>query len=158
LGGSGFIAAFTGGLLFGVLAKQHRDKFLRSAEGVGDTFALITWVIFGAAVVGQYMDDFNWYIVLYAILSLTVIRMLPVFISLTGLQVSTEGKLFLGWVGPRGLASIGFAVGVVDAHLPGGGELALTVACTIILSIIAHGITANPLAAAYGAKAQRSGL
>jgi NhaP-type Na+/H+ or K+/H+ antiporter len=158
LGGSGFIAAFTGGLLFGVLAKQHRDEFLRAAEGVGDTFALITWVIFGAAVVGQNVGDFNWYIVLYAMLSLTVIRMLPVFISLVGSGVSIEGKLFLGWFGPRGLASIVFAVIVLNAQLPGGGELALTVACTIILSIIAHGITANPLAAAYGAKVQRSGF
>jgi NhaP-type Na+/H+ or K+/H+ antiporter len=150
LGGSGFIAAFTGGLLFGVLAKQHREEFLLAAEGTGDTLALITWVIFGAAVVGQAVGQFSWLILLYSVLSLTVIRMLPVFLSLTGMGVSTEGKLFMGWFGPRGLASIVFAVIVVNANVPNSGPIAMTVVCTIILSILGHGITANPWAKAFG--------
>ena len=150
LGGSGFIAAFSGGLLFGVMEKDARDKFLRAAEGTGDTLALITWVIFGAAVVGKMMDHLSWSILLYALLSLTVIRMLPVFLALTGSGISTEGKLFIGWFGPRGLASIVFAVIVVNSELPNIGPLIMTVVCTIMLSIIAHGITANPWARAYG--------
>jgi NhaP-type Na+/H+ or K+/H+ antiporter len=139
LGGSGFI-------LFGILAKQARDEFLRAAEGTGDTMALITWVIFGAAVVGQAAGHFSWLILLYAILSLTLIRMLPVFLVLTGMGVSTEGKLFMGWFGPRGLASIVFAVIVVNANVPNSGTIAATVVCTIMLSILGHGITANPWA------------
>jgi NhaP-type Na+/H+ or K+/H+ antiporter len=150
LGGSGFIAAFSGGLLFGALAKQHREEFLRAAEGTGDTLALITWVIFGSAVVGQALGYFSWFDLVYAVLSLTVIRMLPVFLSLTGMGVSTEGKFFMGWFGPRGLASIVFGVIVVNAHLPNSGPIAMTVACTIILSILGHGITANPWAKVYG--------
>jgi NhaP-type Na+/H+ or K+/H+ antiporter len=150
LGGSGFIAAFSGGLLFGGLAKQHREEFLRAAESTGDTLALITWVIFGSAVVGQVVGYFSWLDLLYAVLSLTVIRMLPVFAVLTGLGVSTEGKLFMGWFGPRGLASIVFGVIVLNAHLPNSGPIAVTVVCTIMLSILAHGITANPWAKAYG--------
>jgi len=150
LGGSGFIAAFSGGLLFGALAKQHREEFLLAAEGTGDTLALITWVIFGSAVVGQAVSYFSWLDLLYAVLSLTVIRMLPVFLSLTGMGVSTEGKFFMGWFGPRGLASIVFGVIVVNAHLPNSGPIAMTVACTIILSILGHGITANPWAKVYG--------
>jgi NhaP-type Na+/H+ or K+/H+ antiporter len=150
LGGSGFIAAFSGGLLFGVLGKDERDEFLRAAEGTGDTLALITWVVFGSAVVGQSVGNFSWLILLYAVLSLTVIRMLPVFIALTGSGINTEGKLFIGWFGPRGLASIVFAVIVVNSDLPNSGPLAMTVVCTIVLSIIAHGITANPWARAYG--------
>ena len=150
LGGSGFIAAFTGGLLFGVLAKQHREEFLLAAEGTGDALALITWVIFGSAVVGQAVGQFSWLILLYAMLSLTLIRMLPVFVSLTGTGMSTEGKLFIGWFGPRGLASIVFGVIVVNAHLPNSGPLAMTVVCTIILSVLGHGITANPWAKAFG--------
>jgi len=150
LGGSGFIAAFSGGLVFGGLAKQHREEFLRAAEGTGDTLALITWVIFGSAVVGQAVGHFSWLILLYAVLSLTVIRMLPVFVVLTGLGVSTEGKLFMGWFGPRGLASIVFGVIVLNAHLPNSGPIAMTVVCTIMLSILTHGITANPWAKAYG--------
>jgi sodium/hydrogen antiporter len=150
LGGSGFIAAFTGGLLFGALAKQHREEFLLAAEGTGDTLALITWVIFGSAVVGQALGYFSWLDLFYAMLSLTLIRMLPVFLSLTGMGVSTEGKLFIGWFGPRGLASIVFGVIVVNAKLPNSGPIAMTVVCTIMLSILGHGITANPWAKAFG--------
>jgi NhaP-type Na+/H+ or K+/H+ antiporter len=158
LGGSGFIAAFSGGLLFGILAKQVRQEYLRAAEGTGDTMALITWVIFGAAVVGQALGHFSWRIWVYAILSLTLIRMLPVFLCLTGMGVSAEGKLFMGWFGPRGLASIVFAVIVVEAGVPNSGTIAATAACTIMLSIIAHGITANPWARGFGERfAKRSG-
>lgn len=152
LGGSGFIAAFSGGFLFGVLTKQARDEFLRAAEGTGDTLALITWVIFGSAVVGQAVGHFSWLILLYAVLSLTLIRILPVFLVLTGLGVSTEGKLFMGWFGPRGLASIVFGVIVVNANLPNSGSIAMIVVCTIMLSILGHGITANPWAKAFGAR------
>jgi NhaP-type Na+/H+ or K+/H+ antiporter len=150
LGGSGFIAAFSGGLLFGGLAKQHRDEFLLAAEGTGDALALITWVIFGSAVVGQALGYFSWLDLVYAVLSLTLIRMLPVFISLIGMGVNTEGKLFMGWFGPRGLASIVFGVMVVNANVPNRGPIAMTVVCTIMLSILTHGITANPWAKAYG--------
>ena len=154
IGGSGFIAAFSGGLLFGTLAKQHREEFLRAAEGTGDTMALITWVIFGAAVASKVVGIFSWNVVLYAILSLTLIRMLPVYFSLTGLAVNTEGKLFIGWFGPRGLASIVFAVIVLNADLPGGGTLAMTTVCTVIFSIILHGLSANPWASGYGERSR----
>jgi NhaP-type Na+/H+ or K+/H+ antiporter len=150
LGGSGFIAAFSGGLLFGILAKDLREEFLLAAEGTGDTLALVTWVVFGSAIVGQALGHFSWLILLYAALSLTLIRMLPVFLALAGSGIDTEGKLFIGWFGPRGLASIVFAVIVVNSGLPDSGPLAMTVVCTIVLSIIAHGITANPWAKAYG--------
>ncbi|MGD9052834.1 MAG: cation:proton antiporter [Desulfobacterales bacterium] len=156
LGGSGFIAAFSGGLLFGILAKQVKEEYLRAAEGTGDTLALITWVIFGAAVVGKAVGYFNWQIWLYAILSLTLIRMLPVFLVLTGMGVSTEGKLFMGWFGPRGLASIVFAVIVVEAGVPNSGIIAATAVCTIMLSIVAHGISANPWAKGFGDRRQRA--
>jgi len=156
LGGSGFIAAFSGGLLFGALAKKHREEFLRAAEGTGDTMALITWVIFGAAVVSHALGHFSWVILLYAILSLTLIRMLPVFFTLAGLGVSTEGKLFMGWFGPRGLASIVFAVILLNANVPNSGSIAMIVTCTIILSIILHGVSANPWARGYGERSRRT--
>ncbi len=156
IGGSGFIASFCGGLLFGVLAKQYREDFLRAAEGTGDTMALITWVIFGAVVVSQEMGKFSWVILLFAILSLTLIRMLPVFLVLIGLRVNTEGKLFIGWFGPRGLANIVFAVIVLNANLPNSGVLATAVACTVILSIILHGLSANPWARGYGERSRKA--
>lgn len=154
LGGSGFIAAFAGGLLFGSLAGRVRDRYLRAAEGIGDTLALVTWVIFGAAVVGQSLPHFSWTIALYALMALTLFRMVPVFFVITGTGLNTEGKLFVGWFGPRGLASIVFAVIVLDAKLPNSGPIAMTAACTIILSILLHGISANPWAAGFGSRNQ----
>jgi NhaP-type Na+/H+ or K+/H+ antiporter len=151
-GGSGFIACFSGGLLFGALAKDHKGKLLLAAEGTGDTLALLTWVVFGAAVVGHSIGSISWQVILYAVLSLTVVRMLPVFLVLTGMKLRTDEKLFMGWFGPRGLASIVFAVMVLDADLPGGGTIAATAVCTIVLSVILHGISANPLIAALAAR------
>ena len=154
LGGSGFIAAFCGGLLVGITGAQHaremHEELLRASEGIGDTLALITWVLFGSAVVGQVIGYVNGLIILYAILSLTLIRMLPVFLSLAGSGIDTEGKLFIGWFGPRGLASIVFAVIVLNSGLPDAGPLITTVACTVIFSIIGHGVTASNWSRAYG--------
>ena len=152
LGGSGFIASFVGGMLFGGVEKGRKHKLMLAAEGTGDTFAMITWVVFGAAVVGQYFKHFSWEIVLYAFLSLTIVRVLPVFLVLGGMKLRTDERLFMGWFGPRGLASIVFAVIVLNKHLPGSGTIALTVVFTIILSIVAHGLSANPLVAALAAR------
>jgi NhaP-type Na+/H+ or K+/H+ antiporter len=157
LGGSGFIAAFVGGLLFGSIATQeHKNRLLPAAEGTGDTMALITWVVFGAVVVGQKIGFFSWEVILYSVLSLTLIRMLPVFLVLTGLNLRTDEKLFIGWFGPRGLASIVFAIIVLNHNLPNGDTIAITAACTILLSIIVHGLSANPLIAALGKKIKHS--
>ena len=156
LGGSGFIAAFVGGLLFGGLAKDHKHHLLLAAEGTGDTLALLTWVVFGAAVIGQSFNAFSWQVVVYSLLSLTIIRMLPVFLGLSGMSLRTDEKLFIGWFGPRGLASIVFGVIVLHSHLPGGGTITMTVVCTILLSILLHGLSANPLVAALGARVKLS--
>jgi len=156
LGGSGFIACFVGGILFNRIEKQHKHRLLLAAEGTGDTLAVITWVVFGAAVVGQSVGSFSWQVVLYAVLSLTIVRMVPVFLVLTGMNLRTDEKLFMGWFGPRGLASIVFAVIVLNKHLPGGTTISMTVVCTIVLSILAHGISANPLVAALAARLKRS--
>ena len=156
LGGSGFIACFVGGLLYDSLAKLHKHKFLLAAEGTGDTLALITWVVFGTAVVGPSIGSFSWQVVAYALLSLTIVRMLPVFLVLVGMNLRTDEKLFMGWFGPRGLASIVFAVIVLNEHLPGGGTISMTVVCTILLSVIGHGLSANPLVAVLAARIKRS--
>lgn len=156
LGGSGFIAAFAGGLLFGAMAKENKPKLLFAAEGTGDTLALITWVVFGAGVVGQALGSFSWPVLVYAVLSLTLIRMLPVFLVLGGMDIRTDEKLFMGWFGPRGLASIVFAVIVMNEHLPGGGTIVMTVVCTILLSVVAHGLSANPLVAVLTSRLKRA--
>jgi NhaP-type Na+/H+ or K+/H+ antiporter len=154
LHGSGYIAAFTGGMLFGRLAKDATHKLVLAAEGVGETLALMTWLLFGAMVIGPAFNLFNWQVVLYALLSLTVIRVVPIFVSLTGTGESVPSKLFLGWFGPRGLASIVFAIIVINAEVPGAEFLALVVTCTVFMSLVAHGMSANPLAKWIGRKEQ----
>ena len=146
LHGSGYIAAFTGGLLFGFKAKEATHKLVLAGEGVGETLALMTWMLFGATVIGQAVNYFAWEMVVYALLSLTVIRMLPVFLSLTGLGESTASKLFIGWFGPRGLASLVFAIIVVNEGVAESGFIAMVVVLTVFISLVAHGISATPLA------------
>jgi NhaP-type Na+/H+ or K+/H+ antiporter len=144
-GGSGFIACFVGGLLLSGLRERHKEELLRGAEHTGEALALLTWVVFGGIVVARMIDRVTWPALLYAVLSLTVIRMLPVFLCLIGTRTSTADKLFIGWFGPRGLATIVFAVLVLDEKLPGNDTIILAAGWTVLLSVIAHGLTANPL-------------
>jgi sodium/hydrogen antiporter len=145
LGGSGFIACFVGGLLLSGLGARHKQELFRGAEHMGEALALLTWVIFGGIVVARMIDRVTWSALLYAILSLTVIRMLPVFLCLIGTKTTVADKLFIGWFGPRGLATIVFAVLVLDEKLPGNDTIMLAAGWTVLLSVIAHGVTANPL-------------
>ena len=145
IGGSGFIAAFSGGLLFGKVTKQHKKYLLRATEGTGDAFALLTWAVFGSAIIGKVIGHLSWSIVLYSVLSLTLVRMLPIFISLAGTGEEVKTKLFLGWFGPRGLASIVFTFIVLNENLAGGKLLGTVVVCTVCLSILVHGVTAIPM-------------
>jgi NhaP-type Na+/H+ or K+/H+ antiporter len=152
LHGSGYIAAFVGGLLFGFKAKKATHRLVLASEGLAETLALLTWFIFGAAVIARYIEFFTWEMLVYALLSLTVIRMLPVFVSLAGTGEGLRSKLFLGWFGPRGLASIVFAIIVLEKGVAESKFIATVVAVTVILSLVAHGVSANPLASSIGQK------
>ena len=145
VGGSGFIACFVGGLLLSGLRERHKEELLRGVEHTGEALALLTWVVFGGIVVAKMIDRVTWPALLYAVLSLTVIRMLPVFLCLIGTRTSMGDKLFIGWFGPRGLATIVFAVLVLDEKLPGNDTIMLAAGWTVLLSVIGHGVTANPL-------------
>ena len=132
-----------------------------AAEGTGEALALMTWFIFGAAVIGRNVEHFTWEMLVYAILSLTVIRMLPIFLSLTGTGENAASKLFLGWFGPRGLATIVFALTVVEDSALGGTRRIVDVATmTVLLSVFAHGLTAPWLVGRYARwfEANRSDL
>ncbi|HIG44076.1 MAG TPA: sodium:proton antiporter [Gammaproteobacteria bacterium] len=149
LHGSGFIASFIGGLVLNRMGSSKIHELTLPAEGVGEMLAMLTWLFFGIAVVGQFASSMSWEILLYAILSLTLIRILPIFVSLTGLGLDWQTKLFLGWFGPRGLASIVFVIIFVQASLPGVEVIVMTVSATVVMSVLAHGVTANPLARIY---------
>jgi NhaP-type Na+/H+ or K+/H+ antiporter len=150
-GGSGFIACFAGGLAFGRLVGDHKRVLLEGSEASGELFSLVTWVLFGSAVVFQHGGTIDGWVWLYAGLSLTLIRMLPVFVTLVGVGAPAPARLFIGWFGPRGLASIVFGVIVANEQLPGGRILVGAVVATVVLSIFAHGLSANPLSARFAA-------
>ena len=151
LGGSGFIAAFVGGLLMGRKLGEHKHAYLDSCEGYGDLLSVVIWMVFGATLMPMLAELLHWQYWLYAAASLTLLRMLPVWLSLLGTGLKLELKLFIGWFGPRGLASIVFAVMVLqnEPTLLGQRPIIATVLCTIILSVILHGLTANPWVARF---------
>ncbi|MFM5097972.1 cation:proton antiporter [Aeromonas veronii] len=146
LGGSGFIAAFVGGLFIGHRLGEHKHAYMDSCEGYGDLLSVVIWMVFGATLMPILPELLHWQYWLYAIASLTLLRMVPVWLSLIGTGLKPELKLFIGWFGPRGLASIVFAVMVLqnEPSLIGQRPIIATVLCTIILSVILHGLTANP--------------
>lgn len=149
LGGSGFIAAFLAGMLFGALVHEP-DEAAAFSEGVGSLLDGLTFLAFGAVLLGPTLGHLNWSIVAYAVLSLTIVRMLPVAIAMLGTGARSPTVAFIGWFGPRGLASIVFAVIVVDqSHLPHVETILWTTYATIGLSVLAHGLTAAPFAGLY---------
>lgn len=160
LGGSGFIGCFCAGLVVGGLTRRDKEEQLVAAEGAGDVLSLITWMAFGSAVLGRALTAITPASLGYSLLSLTVVRMLPVALATAGMRLPPATILFVGWFGPRGLASIVFAVMVLDGGLPHGQQIADVIALTVVLSVLAHGLTAVPLAERFGrqAGAQRPGV
>jgi NhaP-type Na+/H+ or K+/H+ antiporter len=146
-GGSGFIACFTGGFIYGVVNKKYKSSLQKNAEGLGNALTFMIWFFFGLIVVSTYAPQITWTIFLYAVLSLTVVRIIPVFIALIKRKLSFKEKLFIGWFGPRGLASIVFAIMLLDIKLPHEEIIITTILCTVFFSVVLHGITANPLIA-----------
>jgi NhaP-type Na+/H+ or K+/H+ antiporter len=149
-GGSGFIAAFVGGVVYGIVSAK--DDHVEFSEELGSVLNGVTLIVFGAAVLGTLWSEIGFTDVLYAVLSLTVVRMLPVAISMLGSGARPPTVLFLGWFGPRGLASIVFGVIVVEAaDLPHTNTIIVVITATVAMSVVAHGVTAAPLVRHYAA-------
>ena len=150
LDGSGFIAAFVGGIVFRLALGRDPEEVNRLSEEVGATLNGVTFVLFGAILLGPALGELSWQLVLYAVLSLTVVRMVPVVIAMLGSHARLPTLGFLGWFGPRGLASIVFAVIVVEeSNLPHVHLIVIAIYLTVGLSVLAHGLTAAPLADRY---------
>jgi NhaP-type Na+/H+ or K+/H+ antiporter len=155
IGGNGFIAAFVGGLAVGPTVEHVGERLIRFTEAEGQLLNLSVFFIFGVLVIGL-KGSLSWEVALYALLSLTVIRLLPVALSLAGTHLRVVSVLFMGWFGPRGLASIvlGLIVVAEAPTLAGREEIELVVALTVLLSVLLHGLTAAPLSAAYARRVE----
>lgn len=145
VGASMFIAAFVAGLAVQLGFKEVGKHSVQFTEEWGQLFNLSVFFLFGA-LVARALNQFHWTHALYAVLSLTVVRMAPVAIALIGTRLSRATALFMGWFGPRGLASI--VLGLVylehQGHHAGESTIRLTVMATVLLSVVAHGLSAMP--------------
>ena len=150
LGGSGFIAAFVAGMTFRLALGRDPEDLNELSEEVGNVLNGITFLFFGAILLGPALGELTWELALYAVLSLTAVRMLPVAIAMLGSHARVPTLGFLGWFGPRGLASIVFAVIVIEeSNLPHENLIVLAIYLTVGLSVFAHGLSAAPLADRY---------
>ena len=158
IGGNGFIAAFVSGLVFGNVVRGRCGFIFQFAEAEGNFLVLVTFLIFGAAILPTAFGQLDWAVLLYAVLSLSVIRMIPVAISLIGSGVQRSTVVFLGWFGPRGLASILFALFVLEeVPVPAGARIAIITIVTVALSILLHGLSAAPMSRRYAARVAEMG-
>jgi sodium/hydrogen antiporter len=167
--GNGFVAAFCGGIAFGAASArrgtaaqrrpgtQHGPGTLAFVEESGNAVSLVVWTAFGAVGVPILLERLSWIHVAYALLSLTLVRMLPVAVALLGTRTDRNTVLFVGWFGPRGLASLVFALLALEALGPDAETAVAVIALTVFLSVLAHGISAAPLAKRYGAWASARG-
>ncbi|MFI7008449.1 cation:proton antiporter [Streptomyces sp. NPDC050145] len=161
--GSGFISAWIAGFAFGLTLRRSRPAGADAtgpreelgdtapfAEQLGGLLASLSLLVFGAVLLGPVLDDLSWRVVGYAVLSLTVVRMLPVALALAGSGLRLPTVAYIGWFGPRGLASVVLGLLVLEERVPGVGLLARVVAVTVALSVLLHGVSAVVLADRYG--------
>lgn len=158
LAANGFVAAFIAGLAFGAGAGPSLSEVTSFTDATGGALSLVVWLSFGASMLVPGVRAATPGAVLFACLALTVMRMVPVAISLLGSGYQRQTVAFIGWFGPRGLASVVFVLLARDALEPGPGSwLVSVVTVTVTLSIVAHGLSAQPWALRFGAMAKRLG-
>ncbi|MFH9891390.1 cation:proton antiporter [Streptomyces luteogriseus] len=156
--GSGFIAAWVAGFAFGSALRRIRPAVARETpdgtadftDHLGGLLASVSLLVFGAVLLGPTLDELTWPVIGYALLSLTVVRMLPVAVALAGSGLRLPTIAYIGWFGPRGLASVVLGLLVLEADVPGMGLLGRVVAVTVGLSVLLHGLSAVALADRYG--------
>ena len=154
IGGNGFVAAFAAGIMFGAATRGRLQTPGRFTETLGLSASFLVWSIFGAIFVGDlFTHQLSAESVIYAIVSLTLIRMVPVATALAGTHLRPATVAFMGWFGPRGLASVVFTLIAIQDFEHSGAEATLVEAATwtILLSVVLHGVSASPIAAWYGA-------
>jgi sodium/hydrogen antiporter len=156
LDANGFIAAFLGGIAFGHFAGRGRPAEIFFVEQTAGLASLLVWLLVGALAVPLMLDHLDWRILLYAIASLTLLRMVPVALMLVGTGFDRTTVLFMGWFGPRGLASVVFALLAIE-ELGDAADAPIAVIVTaVLMSVVAHGLSAGPLSTRFGPRMERA--
>lgn len=150
LGGSGFIAAFVGGITFGHLVRSTYPDICDFSEGISHLLTVFVFFVFGALLLGPSVSLITWQMMVFAVVSLTLVRMVPVAVSLIGTGMEARSAAYIGWFGPRGLASLVFAGSVVYAAEPEAASFIIATASTVVaMSVVAHGVTSVPWSRSY---------
>ena len=157
LGGNGFVAGFVAGIAAGTVGREEvAEERLQLTNDVGTLVSAAVWFVFGSLIPRVVALGISWNVVLYAVLSLTIVRMVPVALALVRSGLGTREVLFLGWIGPRGLASILFGlIAIEELHEHGlttaADLVAEVIVVTVGLSVLLHGLTAGIIAARWPA-------
>jgi NhaP-type Na+/H+ or K+/H+ antiporter len=158
VGGNGFIASFVGGVLVKNGFADARFRADRFSEAWGQLLNFFVFFIFGMIAANQ-LPNFTFRMLFYAALSLTIVRIIPVWIAMSGANLHWSSKLFMGWFGPRGLASI--VLGLIflehETNLAYQDIIISTVAATVLISVLAHGLSALPGMKWYAGYVQQFG-
>jgi sodium/hydrogen antiporter len=141
-GGSGFIAAWAAGCAMGFGLRNRLPEIRELPENLASLLTMVSFLLFGAIYAGPALGDLTWVIALYGVLSLTVVRIGPVAVATTRTRLAGPTVAYLGWFGPRGLASIIFADLILEHSLPQVGLIRTIVNVTVVASVLAHGATA----------------
>ncbi len=153
--GNGFVAAFVAGVAFGTASNVGKQpQIMEFIERSGTLLTFFVWFVFGAAFLRPAFDEITWQVVVYALVSLTFVRMVPVAVALIRSTMSRDEVLLIGWLGPRGLASIVFALIAIDELGPthGGPLVGQVVTVTVAFSVVLHGLTAGPVAGWFASR------
>jgi NhaP-type Na+/H+ or K+/H+ antiporter len=158
MGGSVLIAAFVAGLAVAPQIQSFGHEASAFSEEVVVILTLLAFVVFGGGILSSQLSSLSWQVALYAILSLAVLRPLAVAVGAIGSGATTQTIAFVGWFGPRGLASILFVAVIVRKapDLDGLATILSVMTWTVAASIVAHGLTAWPGSNAYARWATRN--
>ena len=149
LHGSGFIGAFVGGLFFGATSRQRGAEVLGFTSHLGTAFDTVSFVLLGAVLVPIALQYLTWQVVVYAVLSLVLIRCVSVFVAMLGSGAAWQTTVFMGWFGPRGLATVVFTLMLLEESVANKEVIASVAVVGVVLSVYAHGFSAPGLAGVY---------
>ncbi|WP_392674722.1 cation:proton antiporter [Streptomyces sp. LN785] len=151
LGGNGFVASFVAGVCFAPTARRLPASAVEMTDDLVTLMTIALWFLFGQIVNDEFWDGFNFTVILYALVAVTLVRMIPVLLALSGTGMNLMDKLFLGWMGPRGVTSIVFgSLAVIDLPTRNGDFISQVMTMTVMLSIVLHGLSAEPIGRLYG--------
>lgn len=149
VGGNGFVAAFAGGLALNISSDKVRDTIESFGEAEAELLTMLTFFVFGLLVVPAVYASWTWMMLVFCLASLVILRPLCVWICMIGSPYSLWEKLYIGWFGPRGIASVIYML--IMATLISPAEIMPLIAAgsmIICISIVAHGLSAAPLSRA----------